>query len=146
MLVQIALGTVVILLSTLAAGLGFLALERGLSASRRWLQSPPFYPKVLLLLMASVFWVLSLMTLSVWLWAAAYMALGLFATLESAIYFSIVSFTTLGFGDVLLEEDWRLLSGLEAMNGLLMFGLLTAMLVEALRRIRSFQVNNSPWS
>jgi hypothetical protein len=67
--------------------------------------------------------------------------LGIFETLEEAVYFALVSYTTLGFGDVLLEKEWRLLSGMAAANGLLNFGLLTALLVEALRHIRLGQMD-----
>jgi hypothetical protein len=46
----------------------------------------------------------------------------------------------LGFGDVLLPQDWRILAGMTAANGFLNFGLLTALLIEALRQIRLGQV------
>jgi hypothetical protein len=55
-----------------------------------------------------------------------------FDRLEPALYFSIVSFTTLGYGDIILGEDWRLLAGMTATNGLIMIGLFTAFLVEIL--------------
>jgi hypothetical protein len=47
----------------------------------------------------------------------------------------MVSFTTLGFGDVTLPHDWRLLSGIIAANGLILFGLNTAFLIEILNRL-----------
>jgi len=146
MVIQISLGTFVMLLSTLVAGLAYVLLEWLLTARNRWLLRPPHALKIMLLLVGSVFWILAIVTVSIWLWAAAYYALGLFTTVEAAVYFSIVAFTTLGFGDVLLSQDWRLLSGMEAINGLVMFGLLTAMLVEVLRRIRSIQIGGGPWS
>lgn len=80
-----------------------------------------------------------MITASVWIWALAFLWLDLFPTLEEAVYFSLVAFTTLGFGDVLLPRDWRLLSGMAAANGLLNFGLLTAMLVETMRTLRRGQ-------
>ncbi|MEM9031767.1 MAG: ion channel, partial [Pseudomonadota bacterium] len=73
---------------------------------------------------------------AVMIWAIAFWVLGLFATFEAAVYFSLVAFTTLGFGDVLLDQEWRLLSGLSAANGLLLFGLMTAILVETVRSTR----------
>ncbi|MFN3144581.1 MAG: ion channel [Paracoccaceae bacterium] len=66
--------------------------------------------------------------------------------MEASVYFSIVAFTTLGFGDILLPQDWRLLAGLTAVNGLLMFGFLTAMLVEVLRRVRNTQSEGGGWT
>jgi hypothetical protein len=44
--------------------------------------------------------------------------LDIFGTLEGAVYFSIVAYTTLGFGDILLPLDWRLLGGMASANGL----------------------------
>ena len=75
-------------------------------------------------------WILLVLSLSVWGWAALYMALDLFGALEPALYFAIASFTTVGYGDVVLEPGWRLLAGMTATHGLLTFGLFTAFLVE----------------
>ena len=65
------------------------------------------------------------------LWAETYCLLpGLEGprTFPEALYFSFITFTTLGYGDVTIHGDWRLLSGIEAMNGILLFGWSTAML------------------
>ncbi len=62
------------------------------------------------------------------LWAAAFLVCGQATTLETALYISAQSFTTLGYGDVLLSPRWRMLGPLEAMSGLLFFGLSTAVL------------------
>lgn len=75
-------------------------------------------------------WILFVLTSAVWGWAVLYIALGLFGSLEPALYFSIASFTTVGYGDVVLEPGWRLLAGMTATHGLLTFGLFTAFLVE----------------
>ena len=74
-----------------------------------------------------------------WIWAAAYVGIGAIESLEPALYFSVVAFTTLGFGDITLPLEWRLLSGLTAANGLLLFGLSTAFLVEFLIKLRRAQ-------
>jgi len=63
------------------------------------------------------------------LWAIAYMALGEMKDLESAFYFSMVTFTTLGYGDIVLDESWRLLASFEAATGIIMFGWTTAILI-----------------
>jgi voltage-gated potassium channel len=72
------------------------------------------------------------------LWALTYRALvppAELATLEAAVYFSFVTFTTLGYGDITLSEGWRLLSGIEAMNGILLVGWSTAVLFAVVQRI-----------
>ena len=66
--------------------------------------------------------------------------LGLFDALEPAVYFALVSFTTLGYGDLLLPDGWRLLGGMAAANGFMTFGILIASLVEALRHVRVAQI------
>ena len=70
------------------------------------------------------------------LWALFLVALGVFNNLESSLYFSMISFTTLGFGDVILPPQWRLLSGFIAIDGFFLFGLNTAFVFEVLRRLR----------
>ena len=103
---------------------------------------PPHGVKLMSVLALSLVWTLGMMAIAIWLWAIAFFELQIFETYEESVYFALVAFTTLGFGDILLPQDWRLLSGLAAANGLLMFGLLTAILVETLRETRSRQRNN----
>jgi hypothetical protein len=62
------------------------------------------------------------------LWAVAFLLCGQVSTLETAFYLSAQNYTALGYGDVLLSGRWRLLGPLEAINGLLFFGLSTAVL------------------
>lgn len=75
--------------------------------------------------------------IEVFVWAAAYYLLPERAGLESfsqAIYFSVVTFTTLGYGDVTLNDFWGPLAGFEAMVGITMFGLSTAMIFAIIQR------------
>ena len=65
-------------------------------------------------------------------WAITYVRLGAIAEFEEALYFSTVVYTTLGFGDIVLEEQWRLLSSFEAANGIIMFGWTTALIIVAI--------------
>ena len=62
------------------------------------------------------------------LWAVVFLVGGEFSTFEQAFYVSAENYTALGYGDVILSEPWRLLGPLEAINGLLLFGLSTAVL------------------
>ena len=72
--------------------------------------------------------------LEVLVWAGAYVALGAIGSLEEAIYFSIVSFTTVGYGDVVLPRDWRILGASEAAAGILIFGWSVALLIVLIER------------
>ncbi|MEO0399348.1 MAG: ion channel [Pseudomonadota bacterium] len=69
-------------------------------------------------------------SLEIWMWAETFLRIEIFEGIEPALYFAAVSFTTLGFGDVLLEPPWRLLAGAAAANGLLLFGLSAAFMVD----------------
>lgn len=68
------------------------------------------------------------------LWAAAWRMLGEFSSFEEALYFSGVTFTSLGYGDVVVKGPHRLLAPLEATTGLIMFAVLTAVFLQALQR------------
>ena len=74
-------------------------------------------------------------------WAQLYVWLSEFDHFADAFYFSAVSFSTLGYGDIVLSRDYRLLGALEAVNGVLMIGVSTAVLMsvfqDALRRTLS---------
>lgn len=58
-----------------------------------------------------------------------------FASFTDTVYFSLVTFTTLGYGDISLTSDWRLLSGLEAINGIMLIGWSTAMMFSLIQII-----------
>ncbi len=77
-------------------------------------------------------------TLQIIVWALAYLYLlppNVLDTFEEATYFSFVTFTTLGYGDITLTDVWRILSGIEALNGILLLGWSTAMLFTVVQRI-----------
>lgn len=84
----------------------------------------------------SVIWMLVAMIFVVAAWAFLFAVLGAFTRIEDAFYFAIVSITTVGFGDIVLDENWRILSGFAAADGFIVFGLDTAVLFEILRRLR----------
>ena len=69
------------------------------------------------------------------LWAGFYVVVGALPTFEQASYFSLVTFTTLGYGDITLHEDWRMLGAFQAANGILMFGWTTALIVAVAHRV-----------
>jgi hypothetical protein len=57
------------------------------------------------------------------IWAGLFMYLDEFTDFMTAFYHSAVNFASLGYGDIVMTEKWRLLGALEASNGVLMFGL-----------------------
>jgi len=82
--------------------------------------------------------VFALHTIEIVIWAGAYqilMPVNELGSFEEAVYFSFVTFTTLGYGDITLSEGWRLLSGIEALNGILLVGWTTAMIFSVVQNI-----------
>jgi hypothetical protein len=79
---------------------------------------------VLLLIVFSV--TIFLHMLETAIWAALYYERSLFPNFETCLYFSLTSYTTIGFGDVTLPPAWRMLGGVEAITGILLCGLSTA--------------------
>jgi len=140
MLFQLAIGSLVISLTVVVKAVFIGVAIRALSRAGPWLVTPLRTYKLILALVAVTLWLLAALSISVWIWAASLISLGAFNTLEHALYFSVVAFTTLGFGDITLPEPWRLLSGISAANGLLLFGLSTAYLVEFLSSLRELRV------
>ena len=69
------------------------------------------------------------------LWAVALLLSGEVSTFETAFYYSAENYTALGYGDIVLSERWRLLGPLEAINGLLLFGLSTALMFAVMSRV-----------
>jgi len=76
-------------------------------------------------------------TVQVWIWAGSLILLGALQTYSDAIYFSLVTYTTVGYGDVTLGDDFRIFGAMASVTGLLGFGISTAFLVEVLTRIFS---------
>lgn len=136
MIAQLALGSALIVATMIVGTSVWLVFEIALLRLHSWFLRPPHRVKVVAALLVALLGTLLMISTSVWIWAFAFQALGIFDTLEAALYFSLVSFTTLGFGDVLLPLEWRLLGGMTAANGFLSFGLVTALLVETMRNIR----------
>lgn len=73
--------------------------------------------------------------LEVLVWAVTFLALNAIEGFERALYFSMVTFTTLGYGEIVLDEQWRLLASFAAANGIMMFGWTTAIVIAVVQRV-----------
>ena len=69
------------------------------------------------------------------LWAAVFLICGEVTSFPQAFYCSAQNYTALGYGDIHLSERWQLLGPLEAVNGLLLFGLSTAIMFSVLSNL-----------
>lgn len=93
------------------------------------------------LILAVVLGVLGLHGIEIWLFAGLYLLLGEIGTLEEALYFSASTFSTLGYGDVVLSASWRLVAAMEGITGFLLIGWSTAFLVSVVGRLRALEAD-----
>ena len=134
MTLQIAIGTLIIIINAVIQAEMFSSYARRLEKLivflryrfRRFANSAAIVTGVLFVMLVH--------SVQVWMWAMTFHLVGAFEAMEPALYFSLVSFSTVGFGDITLGPDWRLLSALTAANGFISFGWSTAYMVELVRR------------
>ena len=72
-------------------------------------------------------------------WGALFVVLGEFTELHDAVYHSAVNFSSLGYGDIVMSKERRLLGPLEAINGVLMLGMSAAALMAILQQLMKLQ-------
>jgi hypothetical protein len=133
MLSNIAIGSFMLLITTIIHAVGMGATFRVLDkyehrhAKRYWNR---------LMVVAGAVWIMfAASLLELLAWAGAYIALGEFDAIEPAVYFSNVTYTTVGYGDIVLSPARRLLASFEATNGIIMFGWTTAVVMAAVQRV-----------
>lgn len=138
MLTKIAIAMSVMFLCTLIHALfmavGHQALDKRLArigSTRR-----PFYRTVLIWLI--IMWMFLAICFEASAWSLVYLAIPAISALpdlQTAFYFSMVTYTTLGYGDVVLLGDWRILSAIQAANGVIIFGWTTALIFYFIQRV-----------
>jgi hypothetical protein len=77
-------------------------------------------------------------------WAGTFLACGEFAGFDDAFYHSAVNYSSLGYGDIVMSRRWRLLGPLEAMNGILLFGISTALMFAVISRLIEHRLRRGP--
>lgn len=110
-----------------------------------WLGRSPIFRKkrishfmALRVLTATSVFLLLLHVIEVQLWAVVYLALPKIPQIpnfETASYFSFITYTTVGYGDITLDPPWRMMAGIEALNGILLAGWSTALLFTVVEKI-----------
>jgi cation transport ATPase len=91
--------------------------------------------RIAVLLASGIALLLFAHSVEIWLWAAAFALIGEFDQFATSFYFATVTYTTLGYGDVVLGAHARIFASFSAITGLLTFGISTAFLIGLLTRI-----------
>ena len=120
MLVQV--GAVVVMLRTLTQRIARGALDQGFRSQAGVL--------VIVLLVLFTGHLLQIV-----IWAVLFLRIGEFSDFATAYYHATVNFATLGYGDIVMTERWRLLGAMQAASGVLMFGLSTSTLFAVMMNI-----------
>ncbi|MDN2567576.1 ion channel [Aquibium sp. A9E412] len=137
MLANLSIGSMVIILTVVIHTLGLIAVTQ---ATGRLVARFRMHGRRSRILAMStvVLGVFAVMSVEIWLWALCYAIVGAAPDFSTALYLSTVTFSTVGYGDVVPVAEWRLLAGLEGINGFLLIGWSTAYLVAAGTRIGPF--------
>lgn len=137
---DLALGTGIISVTVLLHTIGLMILTRAIADLGRWCRLDRHALGRTISMLATVLGLFAIHTVEIWVWALIYVALGAFRGVHDALYFSTTTFATIGYGDLVLEYDWRLLGALEGVNGFLLIGWSTAYLVAASTRHGPFRL------
>ena len=114
---------------------GILLMAEWLFQWRDALDRTPTRRRLALLIVSLFGGILLLHVVQTSLWAVFYYTLDLFSDFETSLYFSMVSFTTIGYGDVLLPRSWRLLGVIEGFSGVLLCGISTAFIFAVINAV-----------
>ena len=140
MFANLALGSLLIATTVLIHTIGLIVLTRSMLSIIDWFRLHRHAFGKIIAMIATVLCLFFIHTIEVWTWALAYLELDVVETLTDALYFSTVTFSTVGYGDVLPPLDWRLFCSLEGVNGFLLIGWSTAYLVSASTRYGPFRI------
>ncbi|PDQ23070.1 metal transporter [Mesorhizobium sanjuanii] len=138
MVLNLFLGTIVISLTVLIHTFGLIAVTQAMGHLVARFRMHGRRSRVVAMI-SVVMGLFAVMTAEVWLWAGVYRLLGVLPDFETALYFSTITFSTVGYGDVVPAHDWRVLAALEGVNGFLLIGWSTAYLIAAGTRIGPFK-------
>lgn len=135
---NLALSGVMVTVTVLIHFWGLVVLTRLVSHGGRHLRAHESHGRAGLLVLLGVIGVFALHTLQIWSYAGLYQILGETRSFTDALYFSTTAFASLGFGDIVLSPRWRLISAIEAANGVILFAWSTAFLLTLTRRLGVF--------
>jgi hypothetical protein len=139
MIRELALATFMVGLTVLVHGVGLTLLARLLRSEAHEEAVGHIHPgsaRGLAVTLVAIIALVGLHGIEIWLYAFLYMALGAIAVLRDAVYFSTITYGAIGYSDTVMAEQWRLVSAIEGINGILMIGWSTAFFVTVIGRLR----------
>jgi len=145
MLLNIIVGLIVIGITVVIQGYGTMFWVSKYDKERSLLDEKKFKKQGTRLMISTAIFLISIHLVQAAIWALVYMLLpGIteFETFEKSIYFSLVTFTTLGYGEITIASGNRILAGLEAINGITLIGWSTAFMFAIFQELIKKSVQN----
>lgn len=136
MLIQLTFATVMVVVTVLIHGAGITALALGLrSELEAGEEDHHFSLKRAVVILIVVLALFTLHGIEVWLYVALFLLIVAIPTLE-AVYFSTITYASIGFGDAEMARSWRLVGAIEGINVVLLLGWSTTFFVTVVARLR----------
>ena len=133
---QLILATAMVVLTVLIHGAGITALARGLRIETHdSAEHHHFSVKRAIVILIIVLALFTLHGIEIWLYAAVYIVIGAVNGLEAAVYYSTITYASIGFGDSEMARPWRLVGAIEGINGVILLGWSTAFFVTVVARL-----------
>lgn len=135
---ELALSTLMVLVTVAIHGVGLILLSK-LLRTEAYEESirhvPAFSMRSLFFTQVLVLSLFALHGIEIWLYGFVYVLIGAIPDLATAVYFSTISYAAIGYTDVHIDPDWRLVGAIEGINGLLLLGWSTAFFVAVVTRL-----------
>jgi hypothetical protein len=135
---QFAVATVMLVACVVFHGIGLASLNKAMRSEaslERLRDIDPLSPRGALFTLTIVLALIVLHGIEIWAFAALYLGLHAVPNLENALYFSTISYSTVGYNDTHIAQDWRLLGAFESILGMILLGWSTAFFFRMLGRI-----------
>ncbi len=139
MLAELSLATVMVTLTVLIHGLGLIVLARFLRLEHHVESSGHAHPsslRDLAIVLLAILALIGLHGIEIWSYAGLYLLIGAIDELREAVYFSTITYGAIGYDDHAMAPDWRLVSAIEGINGIIMIGWSTAFLIRIVGLLR----------
>jgi len=138
MLLDLAISTAMVVWTVMFHALGLFALSRVLRIEVREERAErihPASPRAIAFTVALVLGLFVIHGVEIWSYALLYFSYGAVATLAEAVYFSTITYATIGYDAELLATDWRIVAAIEGVNGVILMGWSTAFFVTLVLRL-----------
>ena len=138
LITKFALSTAMLVLCVGIHGFGLFSLSRAMRAEamvERLKHVTPLSARGAIFTFAIVLTLIAVHGLEIWAYALLYMAIGALTGLEEALYYSTISYSTVGYHDEMMPDSWKLLGAFESVAGMILLGWSTAFFFRMLGRI-----------